>query len=226
MFLEQTKLTIPPLLPEPQPKEKPLRTKRGHRKASPLANIETPPPPGGGGGPSTSLGQSNLLTAQNLNTLSPSSEAFSRSHSQAASKQQQPTNGDAPRKSSSSSKKHHPSAFDLYCAEVRPTLEFEDDGAAREELSRRWAGMADERRREYEVLADRQKSEAGGGGDGGESKSAASNKDDIDNNNNNTRQQRGGAQSVDAADPDPQDEDVEMAEAGYDSGEETQGDRD
>lgn len=104
--------------PPPTPKEKPLRIKRGHRKPSLLANIETPP----AGGPGATF------INQSLHTLSPSSDAFSHSHADGSSQfQTQKFGGSTLATANGMSGKGAPkkpsTAFELYCAAVRPELE-------------------------------------------------------------------------------------------------------
>ncbi|KAK4192115.1 hypothetical protein QBC35DRAFT_470386 [Podospora australis] len=134
--------------PPPTPKEKPLRLKRGHRKASVLANID-----GGGGAGSSSLGPGSTFISQNPQSHSPSSDAFST----------QPGN----RLNGIHKEPKKPrSAFDLYCDETRPTLkekstkddngeeETERRNAQDEELERGWQELDENRREEFESRAD------------------------------------------------------------------------
>ncbi|RKU47905.1 hypothetical protein DL546_009140 [Coniochaeta pulveracea] len=199
--------------PPPTPKDKPLRIKRGHRKASLLANIETPPPGG-----SSSLGPSNLLTAQNLNTLSPSSDAYSHSQ-QADNHNRKATNGASSNKAS----KKAASAFEVFSAEVRPSIDEEDDKAVEDELARRWKELPESRREEYQSQADRNVDNAA---------AASSNKLRKESDRSSPSAKAVGEGEVDDDDGqrqmaedtplgDQRDEDVEMGN--YDSGEETQG---
>lgn len=143
--------------PPPTPKEKPLRIKRGHRKPSAMPNLDLP----------TAAGATFIN--QNLQTQSPSSDAFSAA--------QQP-NGlhkgvFRPIKPSS--------AFELYCDDKRaaskekaaakaaskeaaegsgsPEDENENNGdntdVEEETLSREWKDLPEERRKEFEDRADR-----------------------------------------------------------------------
>ncbi|CZT48674.1 uncharacterized protein RSE6_09410 [Rhynchosporium secalis] len=111
--------------PPPTPKEKPLRTKRGHRKPDFLAT-EIGDRPG------------SHFTQQGPGTMSPSSEAFSHTHpdhfrnstpqaQNIAPKRSVPTNGNAgPSANSAPSQLRRPkNAFELYCNETRPVLESE-----------------------------------------------------------------------------------------------------
>ncbi|KAK6580242.1 hypothetical protein PZA11_007264 [Diplocarpon coronariae] len=105
----------------PQPKEKPLRTKRGHRKPDFLL-AELP---------------GSTFIQQGPGTISPSSDAFSHNHpelfrnmtpqSQPASKRSHPSNGTYVAATPSSvpavSQTRRPrNAFDLYCNETRPLI--------------------------------------------------------------------------------------------------------
>ncbi|KAI4868956.1 hypothetical protein F4820DRAFT_408378 [Hypoxylon rubiginosum] len=128
--------------PPPTPKDKPLRTKRGHRKPSLLPASE----PGSGPGAN--------FVAQNLNTLSPSSDAFS--HSQLDSQKDhgstRATNGLAKRP------KRPSNAFEIYCNDTRPLLQAQhkDKIAAgefhiEEELARSWKELPEKDREEFRV---------------------------------------------------------------------------
>ncbi|EAA29377.2 hypothetical protein GE21DRAFT_4909 [Neurospora crassa] len=154
--------------PPPTPKEKPLRIKRGHRKPSAMPNLDLP----------TAAGATFIN--QNLQTQSPSSDAFSAA---------QPTNGLhkgtlRPLKPSS--------AFELYCDDKRAASkekaavakaaaaaaaskeaaegsgspedvdndnENENNGditdVEEETLSREWKDLPEDRRKEFEDRADR-----------------------------------------------------------------------
>ncbi|CAL3970847.1 unnamed protein product [Diplocarpon coronariae] len=107
--------------PPPTPKEKPLRTKRGHRKPDFLL-AELP---------------GSTFIQQGPGTISPSSDAFSHNHpelfrnmtpqSQPASKRSHPSNGTyvtaAPSSVPAVSQTRRPrNAFDLYCNETRPLI--------------------------------------------------------------------------------------------------------
>ncbi|KAK3953367.1 hypothetical protein QBC32DRAFT_338968 [Pseudoneurospora amorphoporcata] len=147
-----------------QPKEKPLRIKRGHRKPSAMPNLDLPSGTAGA-----------TFINQNLQTQSPSSDAFSAPHA---------TNGlhkgtFRPLKPSS--------AFELYCDDKRaaskekaaakaaskeaaegsgsPEDENENDkdnenngdntDVEEETLSREWKDLPEDRRKEFEDRADR-----------------------------------------------------------------------
>ncbi|CCC08443.1 unnamed protein product [Sordaria macrospora k-hell] len=148
-----------------QPKEKPLRIKRGHRKPSAMPNLDLPSGAAGA-----------TFINQNLQTQSPSSDAFSAAH--------HATNGlhkgtFRPIKPSS--------AFELYCDDKRaaskekaaakalskeaaegsgsPEDENENDNdnenngdntdVEEETLSREWKDLPEDRRKEFEDRADR-----------------------------------------------------------------------
>ncbi|KAI1101975.1 hypothetical protein F4804DRAFT_354073 [Jackrogersella minutella] len=127
--------------PPPTPKDKPLRTKRGHRKPS-LLPVSEP-----GAGPSATF------ISQNLNTLSPSSDAFS--HSQLDSQKDhggRSTNGVAKRP------KRPSNAFEIYCNDTRPILQAQhkDKIAAgefrlEEELARGWKDLPEKEKEEFQV---------------------------------------------------------------------------
>jgi len=120
--------------PPPTPKEKPLRTKRGHRKPDIFASEMGEGRPG------------SHFIQQGPATLSPASEAFSHTHTlmththpdplrnstpqaqSIAPKRSFPTNGTYPAGSSSSvppQARRPKNAFELYCNETRPVLESE-----------------------------------------------------------------------------------------------------
>ncbi|KAK5652545.1 hypothetical protein OQA88_10451 [Cercophora sp. LCS_1] len=122
------------LLNDSQPKEKPLRIKRGHRKPSMLAALDTP----------GSSAAANLLSAgNNLHTHSPSSDAFSTQHVDK-------TNG------TRGPPKKPGTAFELYCDETRPELKekVSDEGTEEEQLARGWKDLGDNQREEFQTRAD------------------------------------------------------------------------
>jgi hypothetical protein len=149
-----------------------------------------------------------------LNTLSPSSDAYS--HSQHAdNNSRKPTNGASINKLS----KKPVSAFEVFSTEVRPSIDEDDDKAVEEELARRWKELPESRRDEYQSQADRNLDNAASNKPKKESDrsspsaKAAGEADDDDG-------QRQMAEDTPVGDQ--RDEDVEMGN--YDSGEETQGD--
>ncbi|KAH6687321.1 hypothetical protein F5X68DRAFT_207202 [Plectosphaerella plurivora] len=132
--------------PPPTPKDKPLRTKRGHRKPSMMADLEA------------SLKSNSSFVNASLNTLSPSSEAFS--HSQGGP---HGTNG------VSKPPKKPADAFELYREEARPALlkkrdeqdadaeaeaEGEDEANVEEELSQGWKDLPDAEREVFQSKHD------------------------------------------------------------------------
>jgi hypothetical protein len=128
----------PPPRPS-QPKEKPLRIKRGHRKPSAFPNPEAP------SSAAAATPGSTTFISQNLLVHSPSSDAFSAGN--------KPTNG-----VHKGALKKPGSAFDLYCDETRPSVkdkakEGEADNVE-EELSRGWKDLPDTQRDEYQSRAD------------------------------------------------------------------------
>ncbi|KAI0013912.1 hypothetical protein F4779DRAFT_298483 [Xylariaceae sp. FL0662B] len=126
--------------PPPTPEDKPLRTKRGHRKQSLL--------PGGEGHNASNA----TFISQNL-ALSPSSDAFS--HSQLDSQKDhggRGTNGVAKRP------KRPSNAFEIYCNDTRPVLQAQhkDKIAAgefrlEEELARGWKDLPEKEKEEFQV---------------------------------------------------------------------------
>lgn len=145
--------------PPPQPKDKPLRIKRGHRKPSVLASLEA------AAASSSSLAAAvpgSTFIGQNAQqTQSPGSDAFSAS----AAGKTNGLHGTAPPPKPRS-------AFELYCDDHRDSLirqekdregggdDAGDAGAAvEEELSRGWTDLPEGRRDEYQARADRQTAE-------------------------------------------------------------------
>ncbi len=123
-----------------QPQERPLRTKRGHRKPSLLANLETVAAPG------------STFINQNLQTLSPSSDAFSHTHADSQTQAKEPrANGDA------KAPKRPSTAFELYCAEARPALKAKDGSVnVEEELARGWKDLPASQKEEFEATYERE----------------------------------------------------------------------
>lgn len=126
--------------PPPTPKDKPLRTKRGHRKPS-LLPVSEP-----GTGPNATF------INQNLTTLSPSSDAFSHSQLDQKDHGRGGTNGVAKRP------KRPSNAFEIYCNDTRPILQAQhkDKIAAgefrlEEELARGWKDLPEKEKEEFQV---------------------------------------------------------------------------
>jgi len=162
-----------------QPKDKPLRIKRGHRKPSMLNSLDTPPSIGAGSGSAPAL----LTQGQSLhggNTQSPSSDAFSSAQNQLDAKGNgyfRPPLGKAPPKKPDT-------AYELYCNEAREELREkllskqdkdderegdDDDNAAatnsrsnrntrdvEEELERTWKDMPESQRNEFQARAEKE----------------------------------------------------------------------
>ncbi len=133
----------------PQPKEKPLRIKRGHRKS----NLPADATPSGtkSGGP----GASNLSF---MDPASPSETAISQTRdgetTAADTQSQENTNGilKPPKKPGN--------AFELYCESVRPELmekRKDDEGAAEsnieEELEKSWKDLPEKEKEDFENQA-------------------------------------------------------------------------
>lgn len=133
-------------IPLRQPQEKPLRSKRGHRKPSVVAALE----PGANGPPATFINQS-------VNNLSPTSDTFSQSVTAGdTASSQQLKETPAPRSngvgsSSSTAPKNTRSAFELYCTDHRSAaLESKAEGVTvDEELARGWKELPETQRDEY-----------------------------------------------------------------------------
>ncbi|KAL2170530.1 hypothetical protein VTG60DRAFT_4638 [Thermothelomyces hinnuleus] len=133
--------------PPPTPKDKPLRIKRGHRKPSAFpANLDV----------ATSVNAatpgSTTFISQNRLLQSPKLDALSAARQGEGSK----TNG-----AHKGAPKMPGSAFDLYCDEIRPSLQEKakpgDD--VEEMLSSGWKELSDSQREEYQARADRQMAE-------------------------------------------------------------------
>ncbi|KAJ9137253.1 Non-histone protein 10 [Pleurostoma richardsiae] len=150
-----------------QPTAKPLRTKRGHRKPS-LA-------PGGSGGlDAASAAPGSTFINQSVNTLSPSSDAFSHTHADSQKEPKDQKDGAeheddedeaAPSSSSRANGVSKPpkkpvNAFELYCADARPKLladkEEGDAGSSsiEEELARGWKDLPETEKEEYQTRHD------------------------------------------------------------------------
>lgn len=144
----------------PKPKEKPLRTKRGHRKPSFLTDL-----PDGRSGGATFIQQGPV-------TISPSSDAFSHSQldpamppamhqpvaKSAAAKRHLSANGRANPSSKAFSPKRLKNAFDTYCNDVREGLISSNrEGIANgtydveQSLARGWQRLNDEERASYQA---------------------------------------------------------------------------
>ncbi|KAJ4418877.1 hypothetical protein N0V82_005324 [Gnomoniopsis sp. IMI 355080] len=134
--------------PPPTPQEKPLRSKRGHRKPSVVASLDPNGPPA-------------TFVSQGSHNLSPSSDAFSHSVTagEGASSQQlkdlpeQRSNGVGSTSTSSKPAKKPSTAFDLYARDNRDQAsESKADGVTvEEELARGWKDLPEGQRDEYKA---------------------------------------------------------------------------
>ncbi|OTB08506.1 hypothetical protein M426DRAFT_184965 [Hypoxylon sp. CI-4A] len=200
--------------PPPTPKDKPLRTKRGHRKPSLLPVSET----GASSNPT--------FVNQNVTTLSPSSDAFS--HSQLETQKDhgsRSTNGVAKRP------KRPSNAFEIYCNDTRPILQAQhkDKIAAgefrlEEELARGWKDLPEKEKEEFQVRYEQelvQYKEAVEEYKRGAKDAARERSRGRDRDHAASRASRGGGgarstrfEEVQEDDDADEDQDVEMAEAG------------
>ncbi|KAI5862308.1 hypothetical protein GGS23DRAFT_571732 [Durotheca rogersii] len=194
--------------PPPTPKDKPLRTKRGHRKPSLLPANEN------------SVGTSTTFINQNLTTLSPSSDAFS--HSQLDSQKdpgRNATNGTTPKRP-----KRPSNAFEIYCNDKRPVLQAQNkdqieagEFRLEEELARGWKDLPDKEKEEFQARYEQELAQYKEAVEEfkRETKSAAAR--ERSRNRETNRFSRGGRTRVEelqedeAGDEDP---DVEMADLG------------
>lgn len=189
-------------LPHRQPQEKPLRSKRGHRKPSAVAALDP-------------NGPSATVSSQGAPNLSPSSDAFSHSVTagEGASSQQlkdlpeRRSNGVGGSSSSSKSKKPT-SAFDLYARDNREqATESKADGVTvEEELARGWKDLPEGKRDEYkakekaEAEADAEKEKA----------AAAAKKEEKQKVEKEETERRTADSQAEADDTPARDEDEEM----------------
>lgn len=218
-----------------QPQEKPLRTKRGHRKPSILADADA-------ASAANKSSAASPLPPSGLNqgAVSPSSEAFSQSQGAAtgAARRTAATNGlpKPPKKPLD--------AFELYCEDARPALlktrdekGGEDELTVDEELARAWKDLPDEEqepfqaryeeelanyereREEYEAAeaaakADKEGEAAGASSPGQQTRDKSAEepaKEDAEMNDDERDEEEAepGSKAAAAA-PETQDEDVEM----------------
>ncbi|KAH0443572.1 hmg box protein [Colletotrichum camelliae] len=131
------------LLTPSQPQEKPLRTKRGHRKPSVLAEIDA-----------AAKNDSPNPQSQNAATVSPSSETFSHAAHAADSQVSARTNGVA------KPPKRPGNAFELFCSNSRPAFEEKkkDDADLNidEELARAWKDLPEGEKEEFQTRSDQE----------------------------------------------------------------------
>ncbi|KAF4783347.1 HMG box protein [Colletotrichum scovillei] len=131
--------------PPPTPQEKPLRTKRGHRKPSVLAEID-----------SAAKANSRPLS-QTAATVSPSSETFSHTQGGDAT---QGTDTQATARTNGVAKppKRPGNAFEMYCADTRPALEEKNkddaDANIEEELARGWKDLPEGEKEEFQTRSE------------------------------------------------------------------------
>ncbi|KAK7753443.1 hypothetical protein SLS62_004518 [Diatrype stigma] len=135
--------------PPPTPQDKPLRTKRAHRKPSLL--------------PTEGSNPNATFISQNLNTLSPSSDAFS--HSQLDSQRDRDHHhhgggrgGGGASNGVAKPSKRPSNAFEIYCKDMRPVLQakHKDQIAAgefrlEEELARGWKDLPESEKEEFKT---------------------------------------------------------------------------
>ncbi|KAK1633644.1 hypothetical protein BDP81DRAFT_483202 [Colletotrichum phormii] len=131
--------------PPPTPQEKPLRTKRGHRKPSVLAEID-----------SAAKANSRPLS-QTAATVSPSSETFSHTQGGDAT-QGTDTQASAHTNGVAKPPKRPGNAFELYCADTRPALEEKNkddaDANIEEELARGWKDLPEGEKEEFQTRSE------------------------------------------------------------------------
>ncbi|KAK1676679.1 hypothetical protein BDP55DRAFT_660429 [Colletotrichum godetiae] len=131
--------------PPPTPQEKPLRTKRGHRKPSVLAEIDS------------AAKASSRPLSQTAATVSPSSETFSHTQGGDAT---QGTDTQASARTNGVAKppKRPGNAFELYCADTRPALEEKNkddaDANIEEELARGWKDLPEGEKEEFQTRSE------------------------------------------------------------------------
>lgn len=189
-------------LPHRQPQEKPLRSKRGHRKPSVVATLDPNGPPA-------------TFASQGAPNLSPSSDAFSHSVTagEGASSQQlkdlpeQRSNGVGGSSSSSKSAKKPTTAFDLYARDNREQAsESKADGVTvEEELARGWKELTEGQRDEYKT---KEKAEADVEAD--KEKAASEKKEERQKEEREEAERRRADSQQDADDTPARDEDEEM----------------
>jgi non-histone protein 10 len=121
-----------------QPKEKPLRTKRGHRKPSFLTNLDATP------------GRAGFLSNNQAIAPSPSnSDAFSHTHT--APRVAVPsTNGTIPPTAAETPRRPQ-NAFELFASETRAAVQGgnNENGDIDRQLARMWREMGDSDQKRY-----------------------------------------------------------------------------
>ncbi|KAI8625224.1 hypothetical protein F5Y19DRAFT_479730 [Xylariaceae sp. FL1651] len=131
--------------PPPTPQDKPLRTKRGHRKPSLLPSNDGRITPG------------TTFISQNLTTLSPSSDAFSHSQLESQKDHGRSTNGTV------KPPKRPSNAFEIYCNDTRPMLQTQHkdaiaagEFAVEQELARGWKDLPEKEKEEFQARYERE----------------------------------------------------------------------
>ena len=195
-----------------KPKEKPLRIKRGHRKAAALLDIDAKATPGG----------------SVKEVASPGSDANATG---GASKRSKSRAGGASTNGSAKAAKPPASAYELYCADARPILEAKNEGGEgdlniEEELKQGWEDMPeadkDEILAKFEEISKKLDDK-----DDADEMDDDEDDDEDDDDVKDKEDKSGDADEGDdnKADGDAQDEDVEMTN--YDTeDQETQMDKD
>ncbi|KAK4230842.1 hypothetical protein QBC38DRAFT_9556 [Podospora fimiseda] len=197
--------------PPPTPKEKPLRLKRGHRKASILPDINATTSIAGGsstGGPAGST----FINQHTHNTQSPLSDAFST----------QPTNGLYSNSRLGPPPREPPSAFNMYCDANRTSMtekaeEANDGTTVEDRLASGWKALEESKKEEFVSQADEAMATYK------TNKVAwdeAREKEDQEAEENSSKQQQGSTQDVEMAnyDTDDQEETTQGGNGGIDKG--------
>ncbi|KAJ0158638.1 hypothetical protein CTA2_11166 [Colletotrichum tanaceti] len=182
------------LLTPSQPQEKPLRTKRGHRKPSVLAEIDS------------AAKASSRPLSQTAATVSPSSETFSHTQGGGGGGRRGDTQASARTNGVAKPPKRPGNAFELYCADTRPVLEEKSKNDADvnvdEELARGWKDLPEGEKEEFQTRSEEEMAKYHKDKDAFAAKSKnAEPKEDEDERDKSPQEARAASQ----------DEDVEMA---------------
>ncbi|KAK3985544.1 Non-histone protein 10 [Cladorrhinum sp. PSN332] len=182
-----------------QPKEKPLRLKRGHRKASILPALDGTTAVGGGSGTGGAAG-STFINQHTHNTQSPSSDAFST----------QPTNGLYSTSRLGAPPREPPSAFNMYCDANRTSMtekaeESNDGSTVEDRLASGWKDLEESKREEFETQADEAMATYKTKKDAWDE---AKEKEDQEVEENNNKQQQDSTQDVEMANYDTDDQET------------------
>jgi non-histone protein 10 len=206
------------LLTSKQPKEKPLRVKRGHRKAPILANLDIPSIAGGSTPGSTFISQNILVRSSGSDALSAAQTGDSKANGVSKSAGQPP--------------KKPGTAFDLYCEDMRKDKSKDAAELEDEALSQSWKELPESKRAEYESRAEKHmaqyekdKAEHEAAANAAKEDAAAKSKAESGNTDKGDSTESDRPEASDAAAPSgaAADEDVEMAN--YDTDQETQVDK-